>query len=47
MFAALVILTIGFGILAVGGVIADHVFPRIKFLERWFDELEKCKYSKR
>ena len=29
------------GLLCVGGVIADHVLPRIKPLEKWFESLPK------
>lgn len=36
---ALVIVGGFFFTLALGGLVADHIFPRVKLLERFFDTL--------
>lgn len=47
MFTALFILAIFLVILVVGGFVADCILPNIKPLERWMDNLEKTKYSRK
>lgn len=39
LFVCLLFLAALFAVLAVGGLIADYVFPRIDPLERWIESL--------